>query len=75
MVMEGPLAPWWAGMAERLRTLRYAPSTAAWQLRLVGSLSRFLQERGLAAGELSVGSVRGVLRGPSRTPWVALAYG
>jgi hypothetical protein len=22
MVMEGPLAPWWAGMAERLRTLR-----------------------------------------------------
>jgi integrase/recombinase XerD len=51
-MMEGPLAPWTAGMASRLKTLGYAPSTAARHMQLVGRLSRFLQQRGLAASEL-----------------------
>lgn len=54
MVMEGPLAPWAAGLAGQLETLGYAPSTAARQMQLVARLSRFLQQRGLAANELSV---------------------
>ena len=53
MMMEGPLAPWVAGIAGQLETLGYAPSTAARQMQLVGRLSRFLQQRGLAASELS----------------------
>jgi integrase/recombinase XerD len=53
MVMEGPLGPWAAGLAGRLEALGYAPSAAASQMRLAGRLSRFLQQRGLAAGQLS----------------------
>ncbi len=53
MVMEGPLAPWATGMAERLKNWGYAPTTAAGQLQLVARFSRFLQARGLAADELS----------------------
>lgn len=53
MVMEGPLAPWATGMAERLKTLGYAPTTTARQMQLVGRFSRFLQVRGLRAGDLS----------------------
>ncbi len=53
MVMVGPLGPWAAAMAGRLKTLGYAPSTAARQMQLVGRLSRFLQQRGLAASEIS----------------------
>ncbi|MCP5110475.1 MAG: integrase, partial [bacterium] len=53
MLMEGPLAPWAAGMGECLKTLGYAPSTVAAHVRLAGRLSRFLQERGLSAAELS----------------------
>jgi len=52
MVIEGPLAPWATGIAGQLKTLGYAPSTAARHMQLVGRLSRFLQQRGLA-GELS----------------------
>lgn len=53
MVMEGPLAPLAAGMAERLKTLGYAPTTMAGQLQLVARFSRFLETRGVAAGALS----------------------
>lgn len=52
MVIEGPLAPWASGMAERLKSLGYAPTTAG-QLQLVARFSRFLRARGLAAHELS----------------------
>jgi integrase/recombinase XerD len=51
--MEGPLVPWTAGLAGRLETSGYAPSTVVEQMRLAGRLSRFLGQRGLAAGELS----------------------
>lgn len=53
MVMNGPLAPWAAGMAGQLKALGYAPSTAAGQMQLVGRLSQFLEQRGLTADELS----------------------
>jgi len=53
MEMEGPLAPWAAGLAGRLEALGYAPSTGTVQMRLAGRLSRFLEKRGLAAGQLS----------------------
>ncbi|MDQ6909169.1 MAG: site-specific integrase [Actinomycetota bacterium] len=53
MVMEGPLAPWSSAMAGQLKTLGYAPSTAANQMQLVARLSRFLQARDLGASELS----------------------
>lgn len=53
MAMEAPLAPWATGMAGQLKSLGYAPSTTARQMQLVGRLSRFLQQRGLAASELS----------------------
>lgn len=53
MVIEGPLAPWATGIAGQLKTLGYAPSTAAGHMYLVGRLSRFLQQRRLVVGELS----------------------
>lgn len=53
MVMEGPLAPWSTGMAERLGSLGYAQTTAAGQLQLVGRLSRFMRDRSLAPDELT----------------------
>jgi integrase/recombinase XerD len=52
MVIEGPLAPWATGIADQLKMLGYAPSTAARHMQLVRRLSRFLQQRGLA-GQLS----------------------
>jgi hypothetical protein len=55
MVMEGPLAPWAAGMAGRLKTLGHAPSTAARHMQLGGRLSRFLQQRRLETSELNAG--------------------
>src|SRR5437588_11462133 len=57
MVVEGPLAPWVAGMAERLNALGYARSTTLEQLRLVGKLSQLLQRRGLATDQLSAAVV------------------
>jgi hypothetical protein len=65
MVVEGPLAPWAASIAGRLESLGYRPTTMAHQLRLVGKLSGFLQQRGLAASELTGDVVEefvGVLR-------------
>jgi integrase/recombinase XerD len=53
MVMEGPLAPWATGMDEHLKTLGYAPTTTAGHMQLVARFSRFLQERGRIAGEVS----------------------
>lgn len=53
MVVEGPLAPWAASIAGRLESLGYRPTTMAHQLRLVGKLSRFLQQRELAASGLT----------------------
>src|SRR6266571_2764853 len=53
MAVEGPLAPWAAGLAGRLESLGYAPSTAVEQMRLAGRLSRFLGQRGLAVGQLT----------------------
>ena len=52
-MMEGPLAPWSAGMAEQLEALGYAPSTAAKHMELVGRLSRSLGYQGRTADELS----------------------
>lgn len=52
MVIEGPLAPWATGIADQLKMLGYAPSTAARHMQLVGRLSRFLQQQG-RAGQLS----------------------
>ncbi|HVM12781.1 MAG TPA: site-specific integrase [Egibacteraceae bacterium] len=80
MGMEGPLAPFVDGMAERLATLGYAPTTAAGQLQLVGRFSRFLQVRGLVAGELSVAVMEEFFadlharRGSSRPTPKALAW-
>lgn len=52
MVIEGPLAPWAAGMAERLKALGYAPSMVTRHLQLIGRFSRFMQVRGLTADDL-----------------------
>lgn len=57
MVIEGPLAPWVAGMAERLRELGYASGSTRSQLALVAKLSSFLGRQGLGADDVS----RGVL--------------
>ena len=53
MVMKGPLAPWAPGMAERLTTLGYRPRLVERHLHLAGGVSKFLQQRGMAANELS----------------------
>lgn len=53
MAMSGPLAVWTSGMAERLEALGYTPRMVQRHLQLVGGLSRFLQRRGVAAGDLS----------------------
>jgi site-specific recombinase XerD len=52
-VMEGPLTPWAPGMAEKLKTLGYAPYTTGRQMEWVGELSGFLQRRGLHASDIS----------------------
>lgn len=53
MVMTGPLAPLEAGIGGRLKSLGYAPSTAAQRMQLVGRLSRFLEQRRLRANQLT----------------------
>jgi len=53
MAMEGPLAAWSAGMAERLEAMGYARSTAARHMGLVGRLSRSLARQGRTADQLS----------------------
>lgn len=52
-MMDGPLVLWATELAGQLKDLGYAPSTAARQMQLVGRLSRFLQQRGLGAVDLS----------------------
>lgn len=52
-VMEGPLAPWAPGLAERLRTLGYTRRTAERQMLLARGLSEFLGQRGSSAAVLS----------------------
>lgn len=71
MVMDGPLTPWAAGMAEQLKKLGYAPVTAARQMELVGKLSRFLQRRMLRPSEISPEVIEEFLHadwGKRRTP-------
>ena len=53
MVIEGPLAPWVASMAARLGELGYAPGSTRNQLALVAKLSRFLEQQGLGAYDIS----------------------
>jgi integrase/recombinase XerD len=79
MVVEGALVPWAAGIAGRLESLGYRPTTIVHQLRLVGKLSRFLHQRGLAASELTgevveefVGDLRG--RGSSKPTAKSLVW-
>jgi integrase/recombinase XerD len=54
MVVAGPLAPWSAQMVERLAELGYSPYTIKNHLALVSRLSRFLDERGLSANQLTL---------------------
>jgi integrase/recombinase XerD len=53
MVMKGPLAPWAAGMAERLETLGYTRRMVQVHLQFAGTFSRFLFWRGATATEVS----------------------
>jgi site-specific recombinase XerD len=53
MVIEGPLAAWTAPMAERLSELGYVPGSTRNHLSLVAALSRYLERRGLGAGDLT----------------------
>jgi integrase/recombinase XerD len=50
--MEGPLASFEPGMVEHLDSQGYSPETVIRKVRLVGKLSRFLQEAGRAVGDL-----------------------
>jgi hypothetical protein len=72
--MDGPLAPFAAKMIEHLGSLGYASDTAIRKMRLVGKVSRFLQETGRSAGDLgtatlghaAAGRRSGVVRGQAR---------
>ena len=57
MAMEGPLAPWAPGMAERLTALGYTPRLVERHLHLAGGLSKFLHRRGLAAVDVEPGVI------------------
>ena len=46
-VMDGPLAPWSAGMVERLNDLGYALRTAERHIELAKGLNQFLEQRHL----------------------------
>lgn len=50
----GPLAPFARGFGEDLVARGYRPGSAADQLRLAAEVSRWLAERGLGAGDLTV---------------------
>lgn len=54
MLMTGPLAPLGTAMAEQLVALGYTRRTATEHMRLVGKLSRFMQQRGLEVSDLSL---------------------
>jgi integrase/recombinase XerD len=51
--VSGPLEPFWRGLAVELLGLGYTPRAAAFQLRLVAHLSRWLAGEGLAAQDLT----------------------
>jgi integrase/recombinase XerD len=53
MIIDGPLAPWASEMPDRLRELGYAPGSASNHLALVAKLSKFLDRRGLSAGDVN----------------------
>ena len=65
MAMKGPLAPWAPGMAERLTTLGYRPRLVERHLHLAGGVSKFLQQRGMAANESEFGRDRTVRQCPA----------
>lgn len=52
--MQGPLGPLASGLVGELKMLGYGGRTAARQMKLAGGLSRFLQQRGLTTGEVSL---------------------
>jgi integrase/recombinase XerD len=51
--LTGPLAPFAAGFARELAGLGYTPLSAANQVRVLAHASRWLEARGLAAGEFT----------------------
>jgi len=53
VLMTGPLAPFADAYAAQLRARGYTPLSTVNELRQVGRLSRWLELRGLGAGELS----------------------
>ena len=55
--MEGPLAPWAPGMAERLTALGYTPRLVERHLHLAGGLSKFLHRRGLGVADVEPGVI------------------
>lgn len=52
-VVSGPLALYAAGLESWLRSRSYSPSAAANRLCQLDQLSRWLERRGLSAGELT----------------------
>jgi hypothetical protein len=52
--VDGPLAPYAVGWRAELAARGYARGSAASQMRLMEHLSRYLDERGLAAADLTV---------------------
>lgn len=74
MVMAGPLAPFAEAYRRELAQRGYTSLTTVSQLRQVARLSRWLQDRGLGAGELDAGRVEEFLTfqrggGGSRSQW------
>jgi len=53
-VVSGPLAPYAAGFESWLRSRSYSPWTVAGRLWQLEQLSRWLERRGLTAGELTL---------------------
>ena len=54
MVVQGPLAPYSTGFAAQLRTRGYSPSAVRLRVWQLDGVSRWLAERRLAPGELTV---------------------
>jgi integrase/recombinase XerD len=61
--IEGALAPWEPDLVEELERLGYARRTAVTLMKLAGRLSRWLEERGLSAYDLSIEVVEQFLDG------------
>jgi integrase/recombinase XerD len=72
--VRGPLAAYAAGFAVYLAGAGYAPLSAANQVRVLAHLSRWLEDRGLAPGELTGARVREFLaarRAAGYTCWLS----